>query len=291
MKIGFLGLGAMGRGMVANLLKAGHEVTVWNRSPGPAGALAAQGARVAATPAEALKGEVALSILADDAAALSVVDETALAQAAPGLVHGCMATVSIEAVRKMMDSHARASVGYVGAPVFGRGDVAAAGKLNIIASGAAADIARLQPAFDAMGQKTWVVGTDPAHAHTVKIAGNLMIATAIELLGETFALCEKSGVDPKAFAEIMTSTIFAAPVFKNYAALITNKAYEPAGFKMTLGLKDATLALAAGNGTNTPLPLASLLRDHYLEALAHGDANKDWAALAEVSARKAGLGT
>lgn len=290
MKIGFLGLGAMGRGMAANLVKAGHQVTVWNRSPDPVAALTAQGALAAATPADALKGDVAFSILADDAASLSVFDETALAQATPGLVHGCMATVSIEAVREMMDRHARAGVRYVGAPVFGRGDVAAAGKLNIIASGESGDIAKLQPAFDAMGQKTWVVGRDPAHAHTVKIAGNLMIATAIELLGETFALCEKSGVDPKTFAEIMTSTIFAAPVFKSYAAIITAKAFEPAGFKMTLGLKDATLALAAGAGTNTPLPLASLLRDHYLEAIAQGDANKDWAALAEVSARKAGLG-
>lgn len=289
MKIGFLGLGAMGQGMAANLVRAGHEVTVWNRSPAPVSALAAQGALVAATPAEALKGDIALSILADDPATLSVFDEAALAQATPGLVHACMATVSIEAVRKMMEQHARAGLRYAGAPVFGRGDVAAAGKLNIIASGDPADLAKLQPAFDVVGQKTWVVGTDPTHAHTVKIAGNLMIATAIELLGETFALCEKSGVDPKAFAEIMTSTIFAAPAFKTYAALINSKSYEPAMFKMTLGLKDATLALAAGNSTRTPLPLASLLRDHYLEALAHGDADKDWAALAEVSARKAGL--
>lgn len=289
MKIGFLGLGAMGQGMAANLVKAGHQVTVWNRTQQASTPLAAQGALVAATPADALKGDIAMSILADDAACLSVFSEETLSQAAPGLVHACMATISVEAVRTMMAQHGRAGVRYVGAPVFGRSEVAAAGKLNIVASGAPVDLEKLQPAFDVVGAKTWVVGTDPVHAHTVKIAGNLMIATAIELLGETFALCEKSGVDPKAFADIMTSTIFAAPVFKNYAAIITGKAYDPPGFKLTLGLKDATLALAAGAGTNTPLPLASLIRDHYLEAIAHGDADKDWAALAEVSARKAGL--
>lgn len=291
MKIGFLGLGAMGRGMASNLLKAGHALTVWNRSPEPVQALAAQGALVAATPADAFQGDIAVSILADDAACLSVFSEAALAKAAPGLVHGCMATVSTATVRTMMAQHEKAGLSYIGAPVFGRADVAASGKLNIIASGDPAGIAKLQPAFDVMGQKTWIVGTDPVHAHTVKIAGNLMIASAIEMLGETFALCEKSGVEAKAFAEIMTSTIFAAPVFKNYAAIITEKRYEPAGFKMTLGLKDANLALAAGAETRTPLPLASLIRDHYLEALASGAGDKDWAALAEVSARKAGLVT
>lgn len=291
MKIGFLGLGGMGQGMAANLVKAGHQVTVWNRSSGPAATLAAQGAQVAATPAEALQGDAALSILADDAATLSIFDDATLAQAAPGLVHGCMATISIDAVRALVARHEAAGLRYVGAPVFGRTEVAVAGKLNIIAAGAAADITRLHPAFDAMGQKTWVVGSDPTHAHTVKIAGNLMIATTIELLGETFALCEKSGVDPKTFSEVMTNTLFASPVFKTYAGIIADRAYEPPAFKLPLGLKDANLALAAGQATQTPLPLASLVRDHFLEALAQGGANKDWSALAEVSARKAGLRT
>jgi 3-hydroxyisobutyrate dehydrogenase-like beta-hydroxyacid dehydrogenase len=290
MKIGFLGLGAMGRGMAANLLKAGHEVTVWNRSPGPAQELAIQGAKVAAHPAETVSGDVVVSILADDNAVLSTFTDDVLARASKGLVHANMATVSIDAVRTMMDQHARFGVAYVGAPVFGRGDVAAAGKLNIIASGDPAAVGKLQPAFDAMGQKTWRAGTDPTQAHIMKICGNLMIAASIEMLGEAFALCEKGGADPKMFSEIMTSTIFAAPVFKGYAAIIGEKKYEPAGFKMTLGLKDATLALAAGSSTNTPLPLASLLRDNYLEAIANGWSDRDWAALAAIAARRAGLG-
>ncbi|MGE0054362.1 MAG: NAD(P)-dependent oxidoreductase [Hyphomicrobium sp.] len=289
MRIGFLGLGAMGQGMAANLLAAGHEVVVWNRSPGPAVALAAKGARLATTPADALKGDLALSILADDAAVLSVFDEEALGTAVPELVHANMATISLDAAKTLMERHARHGLGYVAAPVFGRADVAAAGKLNIVASGAPADLAKLAPAFEAVGQKTWEVGEDPLHAHTVKIAGNLMIATAIEMLGETLALCEKSGIDPKRFAEIMTSTVFNAPVFKGYAGLITEKRYEPAGFKMRLGLKDVSLALAAGSASQTPLPLASLIRDHFLEGIANGNGDKDWSALAEVVARKAGL--
>lgn len=290
MKIGFLGLGAMGHGMAANLIKAGHQVTVWNRSPEAAKPLAALGASVASTPAETVSGDAAFSILADDAAVDSVFSDVLLAGAAKGLVHANMATISVAMVNTLVARHKRHGVGYVGAPVFGRADVAAAGKLNIVASGDAAALAKLQPAFDVMGQKTWVVGDDPVHAHSCKIAGNLMIATVIEMLGEAFALVEKSGVDPKLFAEVMTGSIFGAPVFKNYAAIIADKKFEPPGFKLRLGLKDVTLALAAGSATATPLPLASLIRDHFLEAIAHGDGDKDWSALASVSGRKAGLG-
>lgn len=290
MRIGFLGLGIMGRGMAANLLKGGHEVIVWNRTPGQEAPLVALGAKVAKTPAETLKGDAAISILADDRAVLSVFSDEAMAGAAKGLVHANMATVSLDAANALSAQHARFGSTYVAAPVFGRGEVAAAGKLNIIASGPHDAIAKLQPAFDCMGQKTWIAGTDPAQAHLFKIAGNLLIASSIEMLSEAFVLCEKGGVDPKQFAAMMTSTIFAAPVFKGYAELITEKRYEPAGFNMHLGLKDATLALAAGSASNTPVPLASLLRDHYLEAIANGHGRKDWSALALVAARRAGLG-
>ena len=290
MKIGFLGLGSMGHGMAANLLKAGHEVVVWNRSAGATKPLAVLGAKVAATPSQTVGGDAVISILADDAAVDGVFTDEVLAGAAKGLVHANMATISVAMVNTLTARHQRHGVGYVGAPVFGRADVAAAGKLNIVASGEAAALAKLQPAFDAMGQKTWVVGDDPVHAHSCKIAGNLMIATVIEMLGEAFALIEKSGVDPRLFSEVMTGSIFGAPVFNNYAAIIAGKKFEPAGFKLRLGLKDVTLALAAGSATATPLPLASLIRDHFLEAIAHGDGDKDWSALAAVASRRAGLG-
>ena len=289
MKIGFLGLGAMGSGMASNLLKAGHQVTVWNRSPEPAQALAARGAAIALEPAGAMAGDIALSILANDEAVLSVFSDAVLSRAAPGLVHANMATVSIDAVRAMNAAHTKHGVGFAGAPVFGRPDAAAAGKLNIVVSGDPAFIAKLQPAFDCMAQKTWALGSDPVEAHVVKIAGNLMIMSVIEMLSEALALCENCGVDPKKFAEIMTNSIFSAPVFRSYAALISEKTFEPAAFSMHLGLKDAGLALAAGRQSGTPLPLVELIRAHFLEGIAHGDGDKDWSALARVIARKSTL--
>lgn len=290
MKIGFLGLGTMGRGMAANLVKGGHQVTVWNRSPGPADALAKLGAHVATHPSETVGGDIVISIFADDSAVLSVFDDALLAEAAKGLIHVNMATVSVDAVKAMAAQHRRHGIGYVSAPVFGRGDAAAAGRLTIIAAGEDSALSKIQPALDCMGQKTWTVGNDPTQANIVKIAGNLMIATVIELLGEVFALVEKGGVPPKLFTEIVTSSMFAAPIFKGYADIINDKRFEPAGFKLRLGLKDVSLALAAGSTTATPLPLASVIRDHFLEGVAHGDGDKDWAALAAVIGRKAGLG-
>ena len=289
MNVGFLGLGTMGKSMAANLMKAGHTLTVWNRSPGPAQELAVLGATVANTPAEALRGEAAISILADDAATHAVLTDAALAVAAMGLVSINMATVSVATAKSLSERHRAHGLAYVAAPVFGRAEVAAAAKLNIVAGGADADIARAQPLFDAMGQKTWRAGADPAHANLVKITGNFMLAASIEMLSEAFALAEKGGVDPKIFAEIMTSTLFAAPAFKIYSDLINSKRFEPAGFKLPLGLKDVGLALEAGHASQTPLPMANLVRDHMLEALAAGLGDKDWSALSTIVRRSAGL--
>ncbi len=289
MNVGFLGLGTMGKSMAANLMKAGHTLTVWNRSPGPAQELAVLGATVANTPAEALRGEAAISILADDAATHAVLTDAALAVAAMGLISINMATVSVATAKSLSERHRAHGLAYVAAPVFGRAEVAAAAKLNIVAGGADADIARAQPLFDAMGQKTWRAGADPAHANLVKITGNFMLAASIEMLSEAFALAEKGGVDPKIFAEIMTSTLFAAPAFKIYSDLINSKRFEPAGFKLPLGLKDVGLALEAGHASQTPLPMANLVRDHMLEALAAGLGDKDWSALSTIVRRSAGL--
>jgi 3-hydroxyisobutyrate dehydrogenase-like beta-hydroxyacid dehydrogenase len=289
MNVGFLGLGIMGKSMAANLLKARHQVTVWNRSPGPAAELAALGATVAKTPAEALRSEAAITILADDAATNAVLSDETLAGAAKGLVSVNMATVSVAAAKSLSERHTAHGLAYVAAPVFGRAEIAAAGKLNIVAGGADADIARVQPLFDAMGQKTWRAGPDPAHANLVKITGNFMLAASIEMLSEAFALTEKGGVDPKVFAEIMTNTLFAAPAFKIYSELINARRFEPAGFTMTLGLKDVGLALEAGQASRTPLPMASLVRDHMLAGLAAGYGDKDWSALSEIVRANSGL--
>jgi 3-hydroxyisobutyrate dehydrogenase-like beta-hydroxyacid dehydrogenase len=291
MQVGFLGLGTMGKAMAANLIKAGHALTVWNRSPAPAEELRALGARRAGSPTEAFGGEavIVITMFADDASTNAVLTEALLQGAPEGLIHVNMATISVAACTSLNERLMRHGLVYVAAPVFGRAEVAAAGKLNIVASGPDDAIARAQPLFDAMGQKTWRAGTDPAQATLVKITGNFMLAASIEMLSEAFSLAEKGGVDPKVFAEIMTGTLFAAPAFKIYSELINAKRFEPAGFKMTLGLKDVGLALEAGQALRTPLPLASLVRDHFLEALAAGHKDKDWSALSAVVRRNAGL--
>ena len=289
MNVGFLGLGTMGKAMAANLIKAGHAVTVWNRSPAPAAELAANGATVARTPSEAFRGDAAISILADDASTNEVITDELLSRAPKGLVHVNMATVSVAAAKSLSERHKARGLHYVAAPVFGRAEVATAGKLNIVAGGSDEAIARVQPLFDAMGQKTWRAGVDPAHANLVKIGGNFMLAASIEMLSEAFALIEKGGVDPKLFTEIMMNTLFAAPAFKVYSEVINARRFEPAAFKMTLGLKDVGLALEAGLVSQTPLPMASLVRDHFLEGIAAGHADKDWSALSTIVRRNAGL--
>ncbi|MDF3868169.1 NAD(P)-dependent oxidoreductase [Pseudomonas denitrificans (nom. rej.)] len=289
MKIGFLGLGGMGAAMAANLIKAGHQVVVWNRSSGAAEPLVALGAIAAATPVQAFDVELVISMLADDASTRAVLlDSGALASARTGLVHLSMATLSTALVGELVELHREQGVEFVAAPVFGRTDVAAAGKLNILVAGPEAAIAKAQPVLDVLGQKTWPLGDDPLRAVAVKIAGNFMIASAIEAMGESAALVKTYGVAPGEFMEIMGNTLFNAPVYRNYGAQIAEQRFDPAGFRLVLGLKDVGLALSAGHEQRVPLPLASLLRDNLLEAIAHGDGELDWSALSQVALRKSG---
>lgn len=177
---------------------------------------------------------------------------------------------------------------YIAAPVFGRTDVARARNLNILAAGPAEAIAQVQPLLDAMGQKTWLLGEDPLSAAVVKIAGNFMIASAIETMGESAALVKSHGVEPSQFIEIMTSTLFNAPVYRNYGPQIAEQRFSPAAFRLVLGLKDVGLALEAGQNRHVPLPFASVLRDSLLEAVARGDGELDWTALARIPLRRSG---
>lgn len=289
MKIGFLGLGGMGAAMAANLIRAGHQVVVWNRSPSAAEPLVELGAIVAVTPVQAFDVELVISMLADDASTRAVLlDSGALASAKAGLVHLSMATLSTAFVGELVELHREQGVEFVAAPVFGRTDVAAAGKLNILVAGPEAAIAKAQPILDVLGQKTWPLGDDPLRAVAVKIAGNFMIASAIEAMGESAALVKTYGVAPGEFMEIMGNTLFNAPVYRNYGAQIAEQRFDPAGFRLVLGLKDVGLALSAGHEQRVPLPLASLLRDNLLEAIAHGDGELDWSALSQVALRKSG---
>ena len=278
----------MGRAMAANLVAAGHRLRVWNRSRAPVDELVRKGAEAAAEPREAF-GEVLLSMLADDRAVREVVLDSGMLDAAPrGAIHVNMATISVALADELTEEHRRRGLDYVAAPVFGRPEAAAARQLNIVAAGEAASLDRVQPLLDAMGQRTWRLGSEPREASAAKLAGNFLIAAAIECMGEAVVMAERYGVRPAALLEILGNTLFAAPVYRNYGALIAERRYEPAGFRLELGLKDVRLALAAGESARTPMPVASLLRDHLLEAIAQGDGERDWAALAEVSRRHAG---
>lgn len=289
MNIGFLGLGTMGRPMAANLVKAGHHVRVWNRSQEPVAALAAEGAFAAATPQEASNdAEIVVSMLADDEATRAVViDGGALEAMTPGSVHINMATVSVACARDLERRHHDKGVRYVAAPVLGRVNVAEAGQLNILAAGDPGALRDVQPIFDILGQKTWVFGDRPEQANAVKLAVNTMIAAAIGAMGEGIALSQGYGIPKADFVDLITSTIFSAPVYKGYGGAIAEERFEPAGFKLALGLKDVRLTMEAAESAHVPLPIASVLRDNHLDSLAHGEGHWDWAALARVSTRRA----
>jgi 3-hydroxyisobutyrate dehydrogenase-like beta-hydroxyacid dehydrogenase len=292
MKIAFIGLGSMGLPMATNLLKAGHELVVYNRTRERAESLGKQGARVAGSPREAASGvEILITMLADDAAVEAVMfgDQGALQGLGRGATHVSMSTIGHGFSRRLASEHDARGQQYVAAPVFGRPDAAQAAKLWIVVAGESNTIERCRPLFDAMGQGVEVVGADPPVANVVKLAGNFVLASAIETLGEAFALVRKYGVEPKRFLEIANGRLIRSPVYENYGNLIAGERYQPAGFKLRHGLKDVRLALAAGEEATAPLPVASLLRDHYLMAMARGWSDWDWAALAKLSAVNAGL--
>jgi len=287
MDVGFIGMGRMGRGMAARLAKQGHAVRAWNRSP--EGAQGIPGVTAVGSAAEAFRGDAVITMLADDAALESVLVQGGLLDGAgrPG-VHLGMSTISVALAERLTAIHGRAGIPYVSAPVFGRPDVAEAGKLNIVAAGPEAAIAAAAPLLDAMGAKTWRYGEEPKRANAVKLAGNFLLISAIEAMGEACAFTEGHGVTGAEFLDLMTNTIFASPVYKNYGAAIAARRYEPPGFGLRLGAKDVRLALQAGEAAGVPMPFASVLRDGLIEAMSHGDAEKDLSALAEVSRRRGG---
>jgi 3-hydroxyisobutyrate dehydrogenase-like beta-hydroxyacid dehydrogenase len=289
MDIGFIGLGHMGGPIAANLLKTGHRLHVWNRSPAPIQRLAAQGAQIASTPEEAFKCEVVFSILPDDRAIRGVlIDSGVLAKAPKGVVHVNMSTVSVAFAQEMTEHHKTYGIVYIAAPVLGRPDVAAAGKLNILAAGPTAAIDRIQPLLDVVGQKTWRLGEIPAHANVVKLGANILLASAVETLAETATFVSAYDVATSDLLEIVTNSTFPGPVYQGYGRLIAEDRYDPPGFKAALALKDVRLALTAGDDKATPMPVASVLRDSLLDALAHGEGDKDLAVLGRVAARRAG---
>ena len=287
MNIGFIGTGSMGAAMIPHLVDAGHRVGVWNRSLASAEAI--KGVTVLSTPAEAFRNEVVLTMLADDAAVRSVViDSSALAAAHPACVHAMMATISPDMADELLALHRAAGVAYVAAPVMGIPAVAARAELNILVAGDLRDIAVVQPLFDLLGQKTWVLGTDPKHANIAKIAGNMMITLAIEAMGEATALTESYGLKAADFLNVVTNTTLSSPSYKRYGGYIASNTYTP-GFKLTLGLKDINLALDAARTRNAQLPAVEIVRQNMIAAVDAGFGSMDWSVLAKQARRRGGL--
>lgn len=290
MKVGFIGLGAMGAAMASNLVAAGHHVTVWNRSEAPMQKLESLGAKSVRTPDRAAQGEVLHSMLANDQAVRDVFFDGGLLDAMdPGTVHVNHATISVALARQLAEEHGKRGHGYVAAPVFGRPDVAAAGKLNILVAGAPSAIEKARPLLEVLAGRLWPMGESPERANVVKLAGNFMIVSAIESLAEASVLTRAYGVEVSDFVELMTSTLFASPVYQIYGKAMAEQRFTPPGFALPLGLKDVMLAQDAAHAEQVPMPLAGLLRDSLLEALADGAEGMDLAALARVSARRANL--
>jgi 3-hydroxyisobutyrate dehydrogenase-like beta-hydroxyacid dehydrogenase len=171
--------------------------------------------------------------------------------------------------------------------VFGRPDVAEAAKLFIVAAGDPTAVEACKPLFDALGQKTTPISTDPAAANLVKLSGNFLLGAAIEALGEAIALIGKAGIDRRAYVDLLTSTVFPAPVYRTYGGMIAADKFQPAGFAAPLGYKDIRLALAAAETLQVPMPLGSLLHDRFLRLLAQGGDRLDWAAIGGLAAQDA----
>ncbi|MBL6752352.1 MAG: NAD(P)-dependent oxidoreductase [Nevskia sp.] len=292
MKIGFVGIGQMGVGMVGNLLKAGHEVTVFNRSAEKIRPLVEAGAKAAARVAEACHGAAVFTMLADDAAleSLALGEDGIVRHLGAGALHISCSTISVALSERLAAAHEGAGQAYVAAPVFGRPPAAAAAQLFVVAAGKPAAVAAAMPLFEAIGQKTFVVSDQPQLANLVKLSGNFLIGAMLESLGEAMALAEKGGVERRTWLEVMTSSIFNVPVYKIYGGLIAERKFEPAGFAAHLGLKDIRLALAAAEALRVPMPLGSMVRDRFLSLLANGGDALDWAAIGQLPAKDAGLG-
>lgn len=292
MQIGFLGLGQMGAAIATNLVRARHDVVVWNRSPEKARPLVEAGATLAASPKDAAAGrDVLCSMLADDAALNAVLsgEHGALAGLKAGALHVSMSTIAVATAEDVAARHAERRQCFLSAPVFGRPDAAAAAKLFVVAAGAAADLERARPLLAAISQRVFHVGDSPSAANLVKLCGNFMILAAIEAMGEAMTLAEKGGVPKARLLEVLIGTLFDAPVFRTYGPILAEGKFRPAGFAAPLGLKDMRLVSQAAEGERVPMPLLSLLRDHLLQTVATEGEEIDWSGIGRTIAKNAGI--
>jgi 3-hydroxyisobutyrate dehydrogenase-like beta-hydroxyacid dehydrogenase len=291
MNVGFIGLGRMGAAMAGSLLRAGHDVTVYNRTSSKAQGLVDRGAHLAENLADACRGHAVITMLADDAAVQAVVfDQGGVLQSMDaGTLHVSMSTIGVALCERIAEAHAAAGHRFVAAPVFGRPDAATLGKLFIIAAGDSDAVGACAPLFAALGQKTVSVSQAHVAASVVKLSGNFLIASVAEALGEALALVRKVDIDPRMYVELLTSSFFPGPVFTTYGGMIANEKYEDAAFTATLGEKDIRLTLEAAEALGVPMPLAKLVRGRLQELIARGGADLDWSAVAKLAADDAGL--
>ena len=291
MDAGLIGIGQMGSGIARSLLLKGHRLTVYNRTAGPAEALRGQGAQVAASIADACSSGIVLTMLADDAALESVVyrENGVLASLPPGGLHISQSTISVALGDRLAADHAKAGQQFVSAPVFGRPEAAASASLVVVVAGPAEAVERAKPLLSAMGPRLVVFGEMPSLANVVKLAGNFLLSSVLESLAEGMAFARKQGVDPVVLCDLLTATLFSAPVYKLYGGLIVAGKYEPAGFATKLGFKDVRLVLQAAEAAAVPMPVASVVHDRLLTAIARGYAQKDWSILGRMADEDAGL--
>lgn len=288
MKVGLIGLGQMGHAIASNLLKAGHELTVWNRSRDKAKDLLDGGARWADTPKDAAQGEVVMTMLADDHAVEQIVYGEHGILAAPAL-HVSHSTIGVALAERLARDHA-AHAGFISAPVFGRPVAAQAAKLFVVTAGQPNLVARCEPLFAAIGQRTFHVGDTPQAANLVKLGGNFMIMAAVEAMAEAMTLVEAGGVERRAMFEVLTGTLFNAPIYHTYGELLLEDRFRPAGFAAPLGLKDMNLADAAATSARVPMPVLGVVRDHLRAAIATEGDDIDWSGVALAVRRAAGRG-
>jgi 3-hydroxyisobutyrate dehydrogenase-like beta-hydroxyacid dehydrogenase len=291
--IGFVGLGRMGGAMASNLAAAGYSIVAFVRRPAQVAALQEVGIQAETNLKALYERDVVISMLPDDAAAREIVfggrGPGLAAGLPPGAIHLSMSTISPRCSSGLAAEHARRGQGYVAAPVLGNPDAARARQLFILAAGAAADIDRCRPLFDSIGQKTFVIGTDPSAANFVKLAGNAMAGATAEILGEVMALARKRGMDPAQLLGILTETMFGGRAHSLYGEKIAGQHYAVGGFVMPLGLKDIRLALAEAEEAAVPMPTLEVVRDRLIAGIEHGYADLDWSALGLVAADAAGL--
>lgn len=291
MKIGFIGLGKMGLPVAQNILNAGHELTVYNRTASKADPLKDAGATVADSPAGATKGDIVFTLpFADDHMEVVMFGDGGILKAMkPGAVHVCMTTLSVALADKITQAHTNAGHGYVASPVMGRPDMAEAAKLFMLAAGKPEALAIVQPVFDVISQRTFVIGETPSQANLIKLCINFMVGSAINSMGESMALARKFGIDPQTYFDVFTGTVFPGVVYQTYGKIIAEENYDNPGADLALGVKDVGQIIEAATAATVPMPIATLLHNNFLSAMAQGNEDKDWAVVAKMMAENAGV--